>query len=41
MLKFWKAICKAWGTNLKFSTAFYLQIDGQIEKFNIVMEPYL
>ena len=22
--RFWKAICKAWGTNLRFSTAFHL-----------------
>ena len=39
--RFWKAICKAWGTNLRFSTAFHLQTDGQTEKFNAVMEQYL
>ena len=38
---FCREICKAWGTNLRFSTAFHLQTDGQIEKFNAVMEQYL
>ena len=36
--RFWKAFCKAWGINLRFSTAFHLQTDGQTEKFNAVME---
>ena len=39
--RFRKAICKAWGTNLRFSIAFHLHTDGQTEKFNAVMEQYL
>ena len=41
--RFWKAICKAWGTRLRFSMALHPQpeTDRQTEKFNAVMEQYL
>src|SRR5258706_2291184 len=39
--RFWKAVYKVWGTNLKFSIAFHPQTDSQTEKFNAVMEQYL
>ena len=39
--RFWKAICKVWGTKLRFSTVFHLQTDRQIAKSNAVMEQYL
>lgn len=39
--KFWKGLQKKLGTQLDFSTAFYPQIDGQIERLNQVLEDML
>nr|GEY49326.1 putative reverse transcriptase domain-containing protein [Tanacetum cinerariifolium] len=38
---FWKGLQKAWGTRLKFSTAFHLQTDGQTERTIQTLEDML
>nr|GEZ70534.1 retrotransposon protein, putative, Ty3-gypsy subclass [Tanacetum cinerariifolium] len=38
---FWKGLQKAWGTRLKFSTAFHPQIDGQSERTIHTLEDML
>nr|GFC44637.1 transposon Ty3-I Gag-Pol polyprotein [Tanacetum cinerariifolium] len=35
---FWKALQKAWGTRLKFSTAFHPRTDGQSERIIQTLE---
>nr|GFC80508.1 DNA/RNA polymerases superfamily protein [Tanacetum cinerariifolium] len=39
--RFWKGLQKAWGTRLKFSTAFHPQTDGQSEKTIQTLEDML
>nr|GFC60738.1 putative nucleotidyltransferase, ribonuclease H [Tanacetum cinerariifolium] len=39
--RFWKGWQKAWGTRLKFSTAFHPQIDGQSERTIQTLEDML
>lgn len=39
--KFWLSLCYFFGINQRLSTAFYLQIDGQTEKQNSILEAYL
>jgi hypothetical protein len=39
--KFWTAVCEAWGIELKLSTAYHPETDGQTERLNAVMEQYL
>jgi hypothetical protein len=38
---FWKGLFNGFGTNLNFSTTYHLEIDGQIEKVNQVIEDML
>jgi hypothetical protein len=38
---FWKGLFKGFRTNLKFSTAYHLESDGQIERVNQVIEDML
>nr|GFD41142.1 Gag protease polyprotein [Tanacetum cinerariifolium] len=39
--RFWKGLQKAWGTRLKFSTAFHPQTDGQTERIIQTLEDML
>nr|GFA41529.1 putative nucleotidyltransferase, ribonuclease H [Tanacetum cinerariifolium] len=39
--RFWKGLQKAWGTRLKFSTAFHPQTDGQFERTIQTLEDML
>jgi hypothetical protein len=38
---FWKGLFKGFGTNLNFSTPYHLEIDGQTERVNRVIEDML
>jgi hypothetical protein len=38
---FWKGLFNGFGTNLNFSTTYHLELDGQIEKVNQVIEDML
>jgi hypothetical protein len=39
--EFWRSLCELQGINLRLSTAFHPQTDGQTERLNGVMEQYL
>nr|GFD17721.1 Gag protease polyprotein [Tanacetum cinerariifolium] len=39
--RFWKGLQEAWGTRLKFSTAFHPQTDGQSERTIQTLEDML
>ena len=39
--RFWRALCVLWKVQIRLSTAFHPQTDGQTEKLNAVMEQYL
>jgi len=38
---FWQPLQKAFGTKLKFSSSYHLEIDGQIERVNKILEDKL
>jgi len=38
---FWKALCKTLEIEIKLSTPYHSETDGQTERFNVVMEQYL
>jgi hypothetical protein len=38
---FWKGLFKGFGTNLNFSIAYHLQIDGKTKRVNQLMEDML
>ena len=39
--RFWTELFKMLGTDLKFSTSFHLQTNGQTERINSLLEMYL
>jgi hypothetical protein len=39
--QFWTALFNLMGSDLKFSTSYHPQTDGQTEKVNILLEDYL
>ena len=39
--RFWKALCQRLGIEVRLSTGFHPQTDGQTERFNATMEEYL
>ena len=39
--RFWKSLQKEMGTELKFSTTFHTQTDGQFERINQILEDML
>ncbi len=40
-IKFWRALWKRMGLELKMSTSFRLQIDGQAKRENLVIQQFL
>jgi DNA-binding transcriptional regulator WhiA len=38
---FWKGLFKGFGKNLHFSTSYHLELDGQIERVNQIIEDIL
>jgi len=39
--RFWKALQKAFGTKLQYSSAYHLETDGQIKRINQIVEDML
>ena len=39
--KFWQSLHRSIGTNLEYSSTFHLQIDGQTERVNQILEDLL